>query len=195
MHLWQLMAARLLAGMAVGTTMMIAPMYIAEIAPAHIRGMLITLSQLAIVRGGLVGFVVNHDLALHVRGNWRLMFFLGALPAVVLCVSMLRIPESPRWLLQHGQRERARAILQRISPGDTVESTLDEIGKAIREESGTSRELLGRALRKPLVLAIMLAIIQQITGVNLVMYYGAIIFAEHAGASAKIGRASCRERV
>jgi SP family arabinose:H+ symporter-like MFS transporter len=112
------------------------------------------------------------------------MFFLGALPALVLCFSILRIPESPRWLLQQGQRERAFNVLQRISPGTDVESTLDEIGKAIREESGTYRELLERALRKPLTLAIMLAIIQQVTGVNTVMYYGAIIFAEHAGASA-----------
>ena len=184
MQLWQLMAARLLAGLAVGAAILIAPMYIAEISPAEKRGMLVTLNQLAIVSGILVGFVANYELALLAHGNWRLMFFLGALPALVLCVSMLRIPESPRWLLQRGQRERARSVLRRISPGTDVESTLDEIGKAIHEESGTYRELLGRGLRKPLVLAIMLAIIQQATGVNTVMYYGAIIFAEHAGASA-----------
>ena len=184
LHLWQLMAARLLAGMAVGAAVLIAPMYIAEIAPAHKRGMLVTLNQLAIVSGILVGFVVNYELAVLVHGNWRLMFFLGALPAVVLCVTMLRIPESPRWLLQQGQRERACAVLKRISPGTDVEATLDEIGKAIREESGTYRELFGAALRRPLALAVMLAIIQQVTGVNTVMYYGAIIFAEHAGASA-----------
>ncbi len=178
------MAARLVAGLAVGAAVLIAPMYIAEISPAQKRGMLVTLNQLAIVSGILVGFVANYELALLAHGNWRLMFFLGALPALVLCVSMPRIPESPRWLLQQGQRERSRAVLQRISPGTDVESTLDEIGKAIREESGTYRELLGRGLRKPLVLAIMLAIIQQATGVNTVMYYGAIIFAEHAGASA-----------
>jgi SP family arabinose:H+ symporter-like MFS transporter len=184
MHLWHLMAASMFAGMAVGAAVLIAPMYIAEIAPAHKRGMLVTLNQLAIVSGILVGFVVNYELAVLVHGNWRLMFFLGALPAVVLCVSMVRIPESPRWLLQQGQRERASVVLQKISPGTDVESTIDEIGKAIREESGTYRELLGRALRKPLMLAVMLAIIQQVTGVNTVMYYGAIIFAEHAGASA-----------
>jgi SP family arabinose:H+ symporter-like MFS transporter len=183
LHLWQLMAARLVAGLAVGAAVLIAPMYIAEISPAQKRGMLVTLNQLAIVSGILVGFVANYELTLLAHGNWC-MFFLGAIPALVLCVSMPRIPESPRWLLQQGQRERALAVLQRISPGTDAESTLDEIGKAIREESGTYRELLGLALRKPLVLAIMLAIIQQATGVNTVMYYGALIFAEHAGASA-----------
>jgi len=180
----QLMVARTLAGMALGSALLIGPLYIAEIAPAHKRGMLVTLNQLALVCGTLVGFVVNYELAQHVHGNWRLMFALGAIPAVALCISMLTIPESPRWLLQNGKRQQALAVLQRISPGANVEATVDEIGKAIREESGTYRELLSLALRKPLTLAIMLAIIQQITGFNTVLYYGAIIFAEHTGASA-----------
>jgi len=180
----QLMAARSLAGMALGATLLIGPLYIAEISPAHKRGMLVTLNQLLLVAGTLIGFVVNYELAQHVHGNWRLMFSLGAIPAVVLCISMTRIPESPRWLLQNGKRQQALAVLQRISPGANVESTVDEIAKAIREESGTYRELLGLALRKPLTLAIMLAIIQQLTGFNTVLYYGAIIFAEHTGASA-----------
>jgi SP family arabinose:H+ symporter-like MFS transporter len=184
LHLWQLMVARLLAGMAIGAALLIAPLYIAEVSPANRRGMLVTLNQLAIVSGILIGFLVNYELARHANGNWRWMFWLDGIPAFVLCLSLLRIPESPRWLLQQGQRDRACAVLQRISPGTDVESTIDEIGKAIREESGTYRELLGKALRRPLALAVMLAIIQQITGVNTVMYYGAIIFAEHAGASA-----------
>jgi SP family arabinose:H+ symporter-like MFS transporter len=112
------------------------------------------------------------------------MFFLGGTPAIALCLAMLWIPESPRWLLQKGKLEQATAVLRKVSAEADVQATIDEITMAIREESGTYRELLSKALRKPLVLAVMLAIIQQVTGVNTVLYYGSIIFAEHTGASA-----------
>jgi MFS transporter, SP family, xylose:H+ symportor len=148
----------------------------------------VTLNQLAIVLGILIAFLSNYALARLSHGNWRWMFGLGALPAVALCTSLVWIPESPRWLLQRGQRDRARAVLQQISPEIVAESALAEISKAISEETGSYRELLRGSLRKPLVLSIMLAIIQQATGINTVLYYGAIVFAEHAGASA--GQAS-----
>jgi sugar porter (SP) family MFS transporter len=183
-ELWQLLAARALGGLAIGSASLIAPLYIAEIAPAPVRGRMVTLNQLAIVIGILMAFVSNYELSQLSFGNWRWMFGLGALPAVALCLSLLWIPESPRWLLQRGERDKARGILLRTSPGLDVEYALDEIARAINEESGTYRELLSSALRRPMVLAIMLAIIQQITGINTVLYYGAIVFAEHAGASA-----------
>ena len=183
-QLWQLLLARVLGGLAIGSASLIAPLYIAEIAPARVRGQLVTLNQLAIVIGILVAFVSNYELARLPANNWRWMFGLGALPAFALCISLFWIPESPRWLVQRGQRERARAVLQRISPGSSAETALSEIGKTISEETGTWRELLGAALRRPLVLTIMLAIIQQVTGINTVLYYGAIVFAEHTGASA-----------
>ena len=183
-QLWQLIAARVLGGIAIGSASLIVPLYIAEIAPARVRGRLVTLNQLAIVTGILIAFVSNYGLARLTHGSWRWMFGLGAVPAVALCVSLLWIPESPRWLLQRGKRERARATLQQISPGIEVESALNEIAESLTEEVGTYRELLGHALRKPLVLTVMLAIIQQVTGINTVLYYGAIVFAEHGGASA-----------
>src|ERR1035437_7152975 len=180
----QLMTARFLAGMAIGATLFVAPLYISEIAPAHKRGMLVTLNQLLIVIGTLTGFIVSYELAKFAPGSWRLMFFLGGTPAIALCLAMLWIPESPRWLLQKGKLEQATAVLRKVSAEADVQATIDEITMAIREESGTYRELLSKALRKPLVLAVMLAIIQQVTGVNTVLYYGSIIFAEHTGASA-----------
>jgi SP family arabinose:H+ symporter-like MFS transporter len=183
-ELWQLLGARVLAGVAVGSALLIGPLYIAEISPAHVRGRLVTLNQLAIVSGILIGFASNYELARLAHNNWRWMFGVDALPAIALCVSLVWIPESPRWLLQQGQKERACAVLRHISPGAGIEEELNQIATAIQEETGTYRELLGKALRKPLVLAVMLAIIQQITGVNTVLYYGAIIFAEHTGASA-----------
>ena len=183
-HLWQLLLARGLGGVAIGCASLIAPLYISEIAPARVRGQLVTLNQLAIVSGILIAFISNYALAELLHGNWRWMFGLGAIPAVALCVSLVWIPESPRWLVQRGYRDRARAVLQKISPEIAVESALEEISKALSEETGTYRDLLSRSLRKPLVLSIMLAIIQQVTGINTVLYYGAIIFAEHGSSSA-----------
>jgi sugar porter (SP) family MFS transporter len=183
-QLWQLLAARVLGGLAIGSASLIVPLYIAEIAPPRVRGRLITLNQLAIVTGILVAFVSNYALAQVSHGSWRWMFGLGAVPALALCLSLIWIPESPRWLLQAGKRQRASVVLHQISPESNTEAALEEIAGAIAEEDGTYRELLSHALRKPLVLTIMLAIIQQVTGINTVLYYGSIVFAEHTGASA-----------
>jgi sugar porter (SP) family MFS transporter len=183
LHFWHLLVARLAAGIALGSALLVAPLYIAEISPAHVRGRLVTVNQLAIVSGILVGFLCNFQIASRVQSNWRWMFGIGAAPALALCIALLWIPESPRWLIQHGHYERAKAILRRTSSEDAVQGVIDEIGARIREESGTYRELLGLALRKPLTLAILLAAIQQITGVNTVLFYGSILFAEHTGAS------------
>jgi SP family arabinose:H+ symporter-like MFS transporter len=183
-QLWQLLAARALDGLAIGSASLVAPLYIAEIAPARERGRLVTFNQLAIVCGILIAFMGNYELARLSANNWRWMFGLGALPAVALCASLLWIPESPRWLLQQGEHERARKVLQRISPGAAVETELADMAKAISEEAGGYRELLSRSLRKPMVLTIGLAVIQQVTGINTVLYYGAIIFSEHAGTTA-----------
>src|ERR1035437_2106790 len=159
-QLWQLIAARVLGGIAIGSASLIVPLYIAEIAPARVRGRLVTLNQLAIVTGILIAFVSNYGLARLTHGSWRWMFGLGAVPAVALCVSLLWIPESPRWLVQRGKRERARATLQKISPGIEVESALDQIAESVTEEVGTYRELLSHARRNLLGLTVMLAIIQ-----------------------------------
>ncbi len=184
-HLWHLLIARALGGIAVGAASLITPLYLAEISPAHLRGRLVTLNQLAIVAGILITFLTNYWLVQLSTGNWRWMFGLGALPAVALSVSLLWIPESPRWLIQRGASERARKVLRLISPSSSVEGAIVEIKASISEETGTYRELLRHALRKPLVLTIMLAVIQQVTGINTVLYYGALIFAEQPGGDAR----------
>jgi len=182
--LWQLFVARAAGGVAIGSASMIAPLYIAEIAPARLRGRLVTVNQLAMVVGILVAFISNYALAGIAHGAWRWMFGLGALPAAVFCLLLLWIPESPRWLLQRGLRDQARAVRLQFSSAEDVEGELAEMDRAIGEESGSYRELFGRALRKPMTLAILLAIIQQATGINTVLYYGSIVFSEHVGASA-----------
>src|SRR5579862_2303838 len=182
---WHLLTARVLGGLAIGCASLIAPLYLAEISPAHVRGRLVTLYQLAIVTGVLLAFMSNYGLTQLAANNWRWMFGLGAAPALVLCISLLWIPESPRWLLQVGQRARARTVLSRIAPSESVDEELTAISSSISSEShGSYRELFsGKALRKPLVLTTMLAIIQQVTGINTVLYYGSMIFGEHAGSS------------
>lgn len=177
-----LMVARVLAGLALGAATLVAPLYIAEISPVRLRGRLVTMNQLATVSGILAGFVMNYAMARLSPDNWRLMFGIGAVPALLLSISVLWIPESPRWLIQQGRRERALSILRRLSPVG-AEAALSEITSAIQEETGSYRELLGRSLRKPLVLTVMLAIIQQATGINAVLYYGGIIFSQHRGAT------------
>jgi SP family arabinose:H+ symporter-like MFS transporter len=187
-QLWQLMAARVLGGLAIGCASLIAPLFLAEIAPARVRGRLVTLYQLAIVLGILVAFISNYVLAGPAAGNWRWMFGLGAVPAIALCASLLWIPESPRWLVQMNRDDEALAILERISPGTPGDPEISSIRQTISSEaSGSYRELLGQALRKPLTLTIVLAIIQQVTGINTVMYYGSMIFGEHVGTG--VGRA------
>jgi sugar porter (SP) family MFS transporter len=186
--LWQLIIARALGGLAVGCASLITPLYLAEIAPAHLRGRLVTLYQLAIVIGILGAFISNYELAQVAAGNWRWMFGIGALPALLLCGSLTWIPESPRWLVQMNRSDEARTVLERISPHASIDRELHDISETISTEaSGSYRELLGNALRKPLVLTVILAIIQQVTGINTVMYYGSIIFGEHAGTG--MGRA------
>src|SRR5581483_4892069 len=182
-HLWQLLAARVLGGLAIGSASLIAPLYIAEIAPPEERGRLVTLNQLAIVVGILGAFISNYTLAMFASSNWRWMFGIGAVPALALCLSLLWIPESPRWLLQRGRQRQARTVLERLLPEGEVDEVTAEITRALADESGTYRELLSQSLREPLVLTIMLAIIQQVTGINTVLYYGAILFADRTGAS------------
>ena len=181
---WQFLLARLVGGLAIGCASLVAPLYIAEISPAAIRGRLISVYQLAIVIGILVAYVSNYLVARLGQSSWRWMFGLGAIPAFFLCLALLWIPESPRWLVQRGQIKTAREVLLRIAPAGTVESSLAEIADSLQQESITYRELLGAALRRPMVLAVMLAVIQQVTGINTVLYYGSILFQEHARQSA-----------
>ena len=181
---WQFLLARLVGGLAIGCASLVAPLYIAEISPAAIRGRLISVYQLAIVIGILVAYVSNYFVARLGQSSWRWMFGLGAIPAFFLCLALLWIPESPRWLVQRGQIKTAREVLLRIAPAGTVESSLAEITASLQQESITYRELLGAALRRPMVLAVMLAVIQQVTGINTVLYYGSILFQEHARQSA-----------
>jgi sugar porter (SP) family MFS transporter len=189
-NLTQFVVARLVAGLAIGVSSVLAPMYIAEVSPAPIRGRLVTLNQMAIVTGILVAYFVNWRLSGLGPESWRWMFATAAVPSLVFFVALLRIPESPRWLVRRGRQPQAFEVLKRINGEMAARQEVLEIGISLAKESGSFRELLTQQLRRPLCIAIVLAVLSQVTGINTVIYYGSIFLKEHAGrtsASSAIG--------
>jgi sugar porter (SP) family MFS transporter len=167
--LWVLVLARFVIGLAVGSVSMQVPLYISEVAPPAIRGALVSFNQLAITIGILVSFLV--DYALSSSGNWRLMFGLAAIPAVALFVGMLSQAESPAWLVTHGRIAEARKVLSRVR-GRThdIEGEIAEITSLSRRPA-SYRELLRPDVRKLVGFGVLLAVFQQVTGINTVIYY------------------------
>jgi sugar porter (SP) family MFS transporter len=173
---------RFLAGLGIGIASMSTPMYIAEIAPAHLRGRLVSLNQIAIVAGILVVYFINYfiarlgDQAWNETHGWRWMFATGVLPAVLFGVLLFFIPESPRWLVEKGRSEDATAVLARIGGPRYATAELGSIQTALLAEKGNWAELFSPALRRPLLVGILLAIFQQVTGINVFIYFGTTIF-------------------
>jgi len=179
-NLYEFVVARLFAGVAIGVASVIAPMYIAEISPPQIRGRLVSLNQMAIVLGILSAFSVSWMLSGRGESSWRLMFATAVLPSLAFLLALFFVPESPRWLIRAGYADLAMEVLQRIR-GDQAATEAEEIQQSLAEESGNFREMLTPHLRRPLFIAIALAVLSQATGINSVNYYGAILFRDHAG--------------
>ncbi|MFC4449760.1 sugar porter family MFS transporter [Halorussus aquaticus] len=164
-----LVLGRLIDGVAIGFASIVGPLYISEIAPPKIRGALTSLNQLMVTVGILVSYFVNYAFA--DAGAWRWMLGAGMVPAVVLAAGMVKMPESPRWLFEHGRRDEAREVLERTREG-SVEAELSEISETVEKQSGTGLgDLLQPWLRPALVVGLGLAVFQQVTGINAVMYY------------------------
>ena len=165
-----LLIARLVIGLAVGGASMVVPLYIGEAAPPHIRGGLVSLNQLAITIGILVSYLTDYALA--GTQNWRLMFGLAVIPAVLLFTGMLFQRESPAWLIKKGRDDEARAVLSRLRYASSdVDAEIREVREVSRAKTTSVREMFGRALRPMLMVGVMLAIFQQITGINTIIYY------------------------
>ncbi|MFL6651501.1 MAG: sugar porter family MFS transporter [Sulfurifustaceae bacterium] len=166
---------RILIGAAIGVASFMVPLYISEVAPAEARGAMVSLNQLAVTIGILASYGVNYTFA--ADENWRAMFFVGVIPGLVLWLGMLLMPESPRWLVSMNQRESADRVLRKVRGTPDVKNEVNEIETAIRAESGGRlSDLFAVNLKMPLLIGVGLAILQQVTGVNTVVYYAPAIF-------------------
>ena len=174
---------RIIGGIGVGIASMVVPMYIAEIAPPKRRGALVGNYQLAIVIGIVLVYFVNYFIALQGDANWNLnigwrwMFGSEILPSILFLVFIFLIPESPRWLIQKGKPTDARVVLEKINPSEDVVSIQNEIQNSIKQETKTQwQTLFKREFKVVLFVGIGLSILQQLTGINAILYYAPEIF-------------------
>jgi sugar porter (SP) family MFS transporter len=169
-----LILARVVAGVAIGVASFVAPLYISEIAPVEIRGKLVSINQLAITIGIVISYLVDYAFA--GSGAWRGMFAVAVIPAAAFGIGLIFIPDSPRWLAGRGRLDQARAVLKKIRNPDQASSELSDIQESLGRQKGNWSELWSPVLRSAMIVGIGLAIAQQITGINTVIYYAPTIF-------------------
>ncbi len=184
---YSFVAFRMLGGIAVGGASVVSPLYIAEIAPAAYRGRLVGVQQFNIVLGILIAFLSNYLIAqMHLGATeWRWMLGIQAVPSLLFFVLLFPTSESPRWLVGQGRTAEARTVLTHlgVEPGAAgVDLEIAEIERSLQEDRQSGADtLFRRAYRKPLALAFMIALFNQLSGINALMYYAKDIF-ELAGA-------------
>lgn len=162
-----LVGARFVLGLAVGSAALIVSLYLSELAPTEIRGAVTSLNQLMVVSGILLAYLVNAALAS--SEAWRVMLGLAAVPSTVLFIGMWRMPETPRWLVSRGREDEARAVLHASRDDEDVDAELHEIQD--QQEEGGLSELLAGWVRPALLVAIGLAVFQQLIGINTIIYF------------------------
>lgn len=173
---------RIIGGIAIGIASISTPMYIAEITPAGIRGRMVAANQIAIVGGIALTSFINYliaksgDQAWLIANGWRWMFGTGIFPAVLFGLLLISIPESPRWLIERKRSDDARRVLEKIGGTEFAGTEVNHIETMLSQEKGTWGELFSAKLRLPLVIGVLLAILQQVTGINVFLYFGATIF-------------------
>jgi len=181
-NLTQFVIARLIGGVGVGIASMLSPMYISEIAPAKIRGTLVTLYQLAIVIGINLVYYINLQIASsgdaqwNLDIGWRIMLGSEVIPALLFIILLFFIPESPRWLASKGKIDSAKAIIEKINGQNISAELLNEIQDSFKEEKGSILVLFTSGLRMAMVVGMFLAFFSQITGINAIIYYAPEIF-------------------
>jgi sugar porter (SP) family MFS transporter len=177
-----LLFSRFLGGVGIGVASVMAPMYIAEISPAHLRGRLVAVAQFNIVFGILVAFFSNYLLVNIGEDNWRWMFGVEAIPAALFFGLLFLVPESPRWLVKKNYIEKARTVLRNLGAHD-VESELKDIVESLKEEAGrVTTKLFQKKYQFVIICAVLLAVFNQLSGINVILYYAPMIF-EKAGAT------------
>jgi len=179
-YVWNFVFYRILGGIGVGLASMLSPMYIAEIAPARIRGNLVAWNQLAIIFGMLVIYFVNYGIAkggdsetwLNTIG-WRYMFASGAVPALLFLLLLFFVPETPRYLMLKGNEAGARAVLNKLGTSAEAEQEMVEIRASLAEHHSGKLFSFGALV---IFIGIMLSVFQQFVGINVVLYYAPDIF-------------------
>jgi len=185
----QFIAARVLSGVAIGASSMICPVYIAEIAPAKWRGRLGTLFQFGIVAGIFLTLFINRwiqqsgDAAWNTDHGWRWMLAAESVPALVFLFLLFPIPESPRWLIAAGRDEEARRVLARIGGVEHAATEITAVKNVLQQEEGSLAELFSRHYRLPLLIAFVLMVGGQFSGINAIMYYSTEIFKTATGSA------------
>ncbi|WP_072572570.1 sugar porter family MFS transporter [Granulibacter bethesdensis] len=175
-----LTTGRLIVGLAIGVSSLITPLYLSEIAPASRRGAMVSMNQFFITLGILVAFLV--DYAFSFSRAWPWMLGLGAVPGVILFLGMLALPESPRWLLKNGQVDQAANALRQLMGKEQAEGEFESLDHFMQTELTSERTanqvsiFNDRRYRLPLVIGVGLAVLQQVTGINTVIYFGPQIF-------------------
>jgi sugar porter (SP) family MFS transporter len=163
-----LVGARVVIGLAVGSASMVVPLYIGEVAPPRVRGALVSFNQLAITSGILASYLVDYGLAS--SQNWRLMFGLAAIPAILMFTGMLFQRESPHWLIAQGREDEAREVLGRVRDQGDIDAEIAQV-RDLSARQSSFREVLRPAVRHVMVIGVTLAVFQQITGINTIIYY------------------------
>jgi MFS transporter, SP family, arabinose:H+ symporter len=183
----QFIAARFLSGIAIGISSMICPVYIAEIAPAKWRGRLGSLFQLGIVTGIFLTLFINEWIQKsggslwNSAYGWRWMLAAEVVPAFFFLILLFTIPESPRWLIQAGRENEARQILNRIGGPNHAVAEISAVKEVLQQEEGTFGELLSARYRLPMLIAFVLTVGAQFSGINSIMYYSTEIFRNATG--------------
>ncbi len=169
---------RWLGGLGVGASSVVAPMYIAEISPPRLRGRLVAITQFNIVLGILLAYLSNYAVAQmqFAAMEWRVMFGVEALPAVIFLILMFGIPRSPRWLAAQGRSDAAAQVLETVG-AENVQRVIADIEESLAETAGSERETLRqRKYSRPVKLAVAIATFNQLSGINALMYYAPDIF-------------------
>ena len=168
---------RLIGGLGIGISLCVVGVYLAEIAPCRMRGRIVSLNQLVITFGILVSYVVGWvfttmgDQEWQQNFGWRWAFAIQAIPSVVFIAALVLVPESPRWLVQQGRVDEAMRILSRVDGPENATTTIQELQQTIQEEKITFQHLLRPGVRTALMIGIMLSLFDQITGINIVIYF------------------------
>ena len=175
-HYWQLIVARFIGGLGVGIASVLSPIYIAELAPARVRGILVSVNQLAIVVGILLTYTSNWLLVGVNENDWRWMFEVEAVPALLFTLGLFFVPESPRWLAKNNQDDKARDVFGKIAGENYASNEMERVKMGLEKEEGGLIELLNPRLRFLLFVGFSLAIFANATGINVIIYYGTEIF-------------------